>query len=586
MTPLVRRLALALGAALVVGGGVAGGTWLVLRRPPKETRVVEVVTEGGGLGAVELERSVTIPLEMALNGAPGVAAIESETTARRSVVRARLAPKADLVTVRQEILQRLQTAVLPAETASPVLGPSGSGMTLTYALVPEPTTTLATLRTLQDWEVARALLTIPGVVDVSACGGRAERVEVLLDAARLRALGVGPGDVASALSAAAASGVGANAGGSAFAVRVAGAFSRVEDVGAVLVATRNGAPVRVADLAVVRFGAASPDCIARREGREELVLAEVMLRRDADTTAVAAAVSARLRELTGRWPARVEPLEMEARARWLHARVSLTEESALAGIVAAAHASPGVADVFTRRRDDAPDVELFARLSPAASPDEAATAMARAFEKLPGARYDLTSLARPLARDVRVARVRIRGSGDLATLGEIGAKIVTALGDVPGVSNASVPDARQLPHVAIVPDRTALARLGVSAPDVEVAVQLALAGRAVGTLHQGERRLDVVLRLASTDAAPAVPGALADVDVVGASGTYVPLHALAQVKLAEEPARILRDGGERVIDVLFDAKDARALDAARAKLLATVQLPAGVSLTLSRAGDE
>ena len=212
--------------------------------------------------------------------------------------------------------------------------------------------------------------------------------------------------------------------------------------------------------------------------------------------------------------------------------------------------------------------------------------MARAFEKLPGARYDLTSLARPLARDVRVARVRIRGSGDLATLGEIGAKIVTALGDVPGVSNASVPDARQLPHVAIVPDRTALARLGVSASDVEVAVQLALAGRAVGTLHQGERRLDVVLRLASTDAAPAVPGALADVDVVGASGTYVPLHALAQVKLAEELARILRDGGERVIDVLFDAKDARALDAARAKLLATVQLPAGVSLTLSRAGDE
>jgi Cu/Ag efflux pump CusA len=558
-------LAFAFGAALVVGGGVGSAIWLVLRRPPKELRLVEIVTEGRGLGAVELERRATIPLEIAVNGASGVTAIRSETTQGRSIVRALLAPKADELSVRQEVMQRVQAAALPSAMASPVLAPAGSGVTLTYALVPESGATLATARAIQDWEVTRALLTVPGVVDVDTCGGREERVEVSLDRARSRALGIGPGDVANALSAAAA------------------AFTRFEDVAAVVVATRNGAPVRVSDVARVALGVTSPSCIARREGKDELVLAEVVLRRGEDTKTVAAAVAARLHELTGRWPVRLEPLEMEARARWIHARVSGPDD-ALAGLVAAAHASPGVRDVFTRRRDDDADVELLARLDPASSPDQVATAMARAFDAVPATRYDLTSPARTLSRDVRIARVRIRGGGDLATLREIATKVVSALGDVPGVTGASAPDARQLPRVTVTPDRAALARLGVSAADVEVAVELSLAGRTVATLQQGARRLDVVVRIEAASAARAIPDV--DLDVAGANGAYVSLGAVAQVKLEEEPARIVRDGGERVVDVLFDAKDARAFDAARAKLLASLQLPAGVSLTLSRAGDE
>ncbi len=550
-----RRILLALGVVLVAAIGVIA--WRVLARRTKvEPRVVEIVALGQVLGALELERSVTVPIEIAVSGASSVARVSSVTSQDRSVVRALLSPKADEASARMEILERLRSAALP-ERVSPALAPAGGGVTLTYALVPAPTTDPIALRTLQDWDVERALLTVSGVAAVSACGGRAKRIEVVIDPARLRAFGIAPTAVVDA---------------------IAGAPRlRMDDLAVLVVASKNGAPVKVADVAAVTVGSASPDCGAFRDGKE-LIVGEVVLRPGADAAAIAAIV-ARLQALSARWPgARLEPLETDARAHWIHARVA-SPGDATDALVAAARASGDVTDVLTRRRDD--EMEILAHVRTGAAIGDAARAMARAIEKVPGARYDITSPAAPLARELRVVRARLQGE-DLEALRGAADAAVGVLADVPGVHGVAAPDARRSPRATVVPDRSALARFGVSLGSFAELVEVALGGRVAGTLYEGERRFDVVVRL------PRIGDAkdLADLTIATPSGASVPLTSCAQVKLEDEPARITRDGGRRALDVLFDAPDPRVLEAARARLATTLKLPVGVELTFTRAGEE
>jgi cobalt-zinc-cadmium resistance protein CzcA len=134
--------------------------------------------------------------------------------------------------------------------------------------------------------------------------------------------------------------------------------------------------------------------------------------------------------------------------------------------------------------------------------------------------------------------------------------------------------------MSVTPDRAALARFGLSANELTDVLRLALAGRDVGELHDGERAYEIVVRL--PEATPETLGAL---DVPSRTGTRVPLSMVARVIAEEEPTRIVHDQLFRYVDVLFDAPSDRIFEAAKDHVAAQVQLPPDMSVTFAREGD-
>jgi Cu/Ag efflux pump CusA len=268
---------------------------------------------------------------------------------------------------------------------------------------------------------------------------------------------------------------------------------------------------------------------------------------------------------------------MEADPPWLHVGLSGPPESNDPAL-AAVRASPDVMDVLTRRRGD--DLDVLARVRSPRARGDAASAIARALARVHGVRYDITSPVGLLARELRVAGARLAGA-DLDVLREAAEKAARALEDVPGVIAPSAPDARVAPRVSIYPDREALERYGISEPSLWSALEMALRGRVAGQLVEGLARFDVIVRVEG----PADPAALEALEIATPNNARVPLARLARVTRTAEPLRVLHDGRVRVVDVLFDAESERALDAAR-KRLASLPLPAGVVMTIARAGDD
>jgi Cu/Ag efflux pump CusA len=548
--------------AAIGAAGVAA--WRLASRQPPPI-VVEIVASSRGVDATELERSVTQPIERAASGAPRVALVESVTVEGSSVVRVVFSPEVGLFESRAEVLERLSKADLPPGVM-PVLSRARSSKKLTYALVPDPSTDLAALRTFQDWELERALEGIPGVADVSACGGRERRAVVTLDPARLRAAGiVGDGVVAAF-----------HRVGLAFPPGLGG-FTRLEDIGPTVVAAHNGVPVRVADVGTVAIDAALPECIARRADRE-IVVGEVMLLPGVNMAEVTPKVTARLREVEGL--ARVELLEMEARAPFVHARVGLASGSVKdqrGALVAAAASSPDVTDVLVRETGD--EIELVARVRSARVAGDAAQAIARAVEKIPGARYDMTSPA-GIPRELRLARARLRGA-DYGSLCETAEKAVGVLAELPDLHGVSAPDTARVPRLRVEGNRAQLAARGVREGDLEQTVRLATVGEIITSrLADGARSVDIVVRMPQVS-----PELLQSLDVTDQHGALVPLPSVARIAFDTTPGRIARASGQRYVDVLFDASSDRTLEAAKKQLASRLALPAGVSLEVGRAPD-
>jgi multidrug efflux pump subunit AcrB len=291
----------AIVAPVVVVAGVVA--WrLVPRRQPKNEAAIQIVTTAEGLGAAEVESAITTPIERMMTAAPSIARIESVTTPGLSLVRVVLKPNADPFTASGEVIEQLKTVSLPSNVGLPTFFRTGSGPRLTYALVPDASTDLGALREMQDWDVARVLERVPGVGSIEACGGRARRVEVMLDPERLRATGLSADDVADAI---------AKASGSPFLLGRAGGFARLEDIGPLVVQRKSESVLRVADLATVTMASRPPDCVATRAGKE-LLIGEISLQPGANGVGTAKELAARLRELPA--SGRVELLDMAQNA--------------------------------------------------------------------------------------------------------------------------------------------------------------------------------------------------------------------------------------------------------------------------------
>ncbi|MEQ9363592.1 MAG: efflux RND transporter permease subunit [Leptospirales bacterium] len=284
-----RGFVLASAALLFVAGAFVSEGLAVDVFPDLNRPVVTVLAESRGLAASEVETLLTVPLESALLGAPGVTGVRSSSKRGIAMVRAEFEWGANIYRCRQTVSERIAVvrSSLPAE-ATPALGPISSimGEILLIGLTParseNPEEPIASspadsreIRSFAGWTLRRRLLAVPGVSNVTVLGGEAGVFEVAVNSERLANKNLALLDVRRALS-----GVGADAGGGFFerderevAYRNLGSIYQIEELAAANVGILAGIPVSAREVAAVRAGALTPRGDAGIDGVRGVIVA-------------------------------------------------------------------------------------------------------------------------------------------------------------------------------------------------------------------------------------------------------------------------------------------------------------------------
>jgi Cu/Ag efflux pump CusA len=496
---------------------------------------VQIVVEAPGR-AIELERTVTIPIERALSGVPIATRMRSATREGHVVITVDV--RGDVLAARQEILARLPASSLPAE-AYAELGPytSARGVLLRYALRTQSLSGTA-LRTWQDWTARPALLRVAGVADVSTCGGAVEQVRIHADPELLAAASLTLDDIDSAVGSSVAK----------LPPRTA------EELRALVVATRNGAPIRVADVAQVEDGSAQPTCFAL-DDRGPLVVSTVWLRLGGDRDSVGEAVDRALGQLAAQLPPGTTlervPAEMRGTVQMPHAMTVARQLDAMRSF---AKLAPGA--VF----ELGPAVGGFE----VGAPDEIRVELRARDDAKRLATGDLSGMR--WASDPNGAWIEIFGDD----IDQLASALDRTTAGLPVVERIG---ADKVPALELEPDRTTMARLGVDPGALATALDVMQRPRELGVLREGSRAVEVMLDI------PSIESGAIDKLYVRAGDARVPLSQLVRVQRRAEPDTILRDNSRRMVMARVADRD---VDALRAKL-ASVALPPGYELVVEPA---
>ncbi|SDB11856.1 efflux RND transporter permease subunit [Belnapia rosea] len=247
---------------------------------------VVIITQNAGQSAEEIERYVSIPVEVAMAGLPNLTSVRSTSLFGLSDVRVQFNFNYTYDQALQQVLNRLgQLNGLP-EGVQPQISPlSPIGEIMRYRLVGPPGYSLADLKTLQEWVLDRRFKRVPGVVDVTSFGGLTKSYNVVVDLRRMAALGLSLPQVIQAVRAGNAT-VGAGTiriGPQAAVVQGIGLIRGLDDIRSVVVSAEGGMPVLLGDIATVEIGNQPRLGIAGQEGNDDVVLATVLMRRGEQT---------------------------------------------------------------------------------------------------------------------------------------------------------------------------------------------------------------------------------------------------------------------------------------------------------------
>src|SRR5262245_12189096 len=168
--------------------------------PDPAPPIIEIIAQNPGQSPEEMERYVTIPIEIAVASTPGLRYIRSNTVYALSFIRLQFEYGRDYYFVRQQTINRLRAADLP-EGVQPVISPAGTiSEIFRYELKGPPGMDLIELKTLQDWVVERRRGMVPGVADVLVLGGKTKEFQAEIDLTRMRAHGVSIPQIITAIS--------------------------------------------------------------------------------------------------------------------------------------------------------------------------------------------------------------------------------------------------------------------------------------------------------------------------------------------------------------------------------------------------
>jgi CzcA family heavy metal efflux pump len=254
-----RLLVIVAAAAQLVYGGIAAFRSPVDVFPDLTAPTVSILTESHGLAPEEVESLVTLPIESAMNGTAGVFRVRSNSAVGVSIVFVEFSYNTDIYRARQLVTEKLQQVRLPAGTTPPVLGPISStmGEIMLISLTSKKTTAMD-LRSIADWVVRPRLLGVGGISQVTIIGGERKQYQVLIDPSKLSDFGLTLSQLKSAVANA---NVNASGGfmerpNEEFLIRARGRVYSIEDLENAVVAVRDGAPILVKHVSVVKVATA------------------------------------------------------------------------------------------------------------------------------------------------------------------------------------------------------------------------------------------------------------------------------------------------------------------------------------------
>lgn len=273
---LHNRLLVVAAAALVLVYGVYTALRLPIDVLPDLNRPrVTIFLESNGLAPEEIETQVVLPVETALNGAPGVEVVRSSSAIGLGMVFVEFDWDIEIYKARQLVAEKLQTVSLP-NGITPIMGPISSVMgQIMYVGVVADTTNPAELRTLADFTIRRRLLSIKGVAQVIPIGGERRQFQVLISSDKLKQFDLSVDDVDRALGQTTQNTTGNfyNDYGTEVLIRNVGRAETLDDLARTVVSNRNGVPVLLSQVADVQFGAAPKRGDAGINGKPAVILA-------------------------------------------------------------------------------------------------------------------------------------------------------------------------------------------------------------------------------------------------------------------------------------------------------------------------
>lgn len=309
---LENRFIVMLLAVVLLGVGIMSAATLPLDAVPDLTNIqVQVLTTSPALGPVEVEQFITFPVENAMSGLPKVSEIRSISRFGLSAVTVAFEDGTDIYWARNLVNERLQQARenIPAGLGDPQMGPIATGMSEIYQFEvrskPGYKHSLMDLRSVLDWQIAFQLRSVPGVIEVNTFGGELKTYEVQIDPNKLLNYDISLSRVFAALEE-----NNANAGGGYIThvaeqrlVRGEGLISSLDDVRRIVLDSRgDGTPIRISDVAEVRFAPMLRQGAVTRDGDREAVTGMVMMLMGGNSRQVVADVKHKIATLEATLP--------------------------------------------------------------------------------------------------------------------------------------------------------------------------------------------------------------------------------------------------------------------------------------------
>jgi len=267
-------------AIALLGGGLWSYKELDIEAYPNPVPpLVEIIAQPDGMSAEDVERYVTVPLEIGLAGMPGLEHTRSQSLFGLGDVKCYFRWGTTYEAARQEVLNRLSMIQLPEGVQAQISPWNAIGEVYRYELKGKGHS-LRELKTAQDWVLERQFKQVPGVVDVVSFGGETKQYQVNVDPFRLRAYGVNLDQLMTAIASS-----NQNVGGQrltlgeqAYTIRGVGLLKNVHDIEAIVVAARTGVPIRVRDVATVEIGHTPRLGIVGHDDIDDIVQGTVLMR--------------------------------------------------------------------------------------------------------------------------------------------------------------------------------------------------------------------------------------------------------------------------------------------------------------------
>ena len=275
-----------LSVAVIAGGLFAYSNLNIEAYPDPVPPLVDIVVQNPGQSSDEMERYITIPIEVQMAGLPFVKSIRTISLTGLSDVKVQFTYDVSYPQAAQMVINRLsQLGPLP-NGAQPIISPTSPiGEIFRYRVVGPAGFTVTDLKTIQDWILLRRLKSVSGVIDVTTWGGKSKTYDITVDLDKLLAYGVTLKQVLDALAGANIN-VGANTinlGPQSAVIRSVGQIRTMDDIRHTMLTVRDGSPVLVSDIATISVGNEPRLGVAGHDDDDDVVQGIVLMRRGAKT---------------------------------------------------------------------------------------------------------------------------------------------------------------------------------------------------------------------------------------------------------------------------------------------------------------